>query len=377
MNRLRAFALVALLVPLAGAVPAQEAGNPAREERERELARIRAAISELSSRLDEARRRQAGLRDEVAEVDLELRLQEARLDEAATARDLTARRVAETEREVARLREAAAGTRRDLRRRLSGLYRLGRQGYLRFFLSLESDERLVPSVRLLRYLAWRDRASIERFQQARERLGARSRELLAQREEEDRWIRSEEERRRELMATRRRKASLLARAERERRELAEKASDLADKERKLSSFLDLLYGANPGALAGTPMQEFRGVLDWPAEGKVAVGFGPRLDPRYRTQVPHNGIELAVAPRADVRVVFPGRVLFAAPFQGYGNTVIVHHPGRVFTLYAGLAEPTVTKGDMVSLGDVVGSSSEALYFEIRVENHPDDPLNWLR
>jgi septal ring factor EnvC (AmiA/AmiB activator) len=58
-------------------------------------------------------------------------------------------------------------------------------------------------------------------------------------------------------------------------------------------------------------------------------------------------------------------------------VIVHHPGRVFTLYAGLSALRVGAGGMVSLGDPVGLASDRLYFEIRVENRPEDPLHWLR
>ena len=110
---------------------------------------------------------------------------------------------------------------------------------------------------------------------------------------------------------------------------------------------------------------------------MTSGFGSILDPRYRTKVPHTGVDLAVAPGTEVKAVFPGRVLFAAPFQGYGNTVIVQHPGRVFTLYAGLGTMRVAKEDMVSLGDAVGLAADKLYFEIRVENHPEDPLTWLR
>jgi septal ring factor EnvC (AmiA/AmiB activator) len=125
------------------------------------------------------------------------------------------------------------------------------------------------------------------------------------------------------------------------------------------------------------MQEFRGILDWPVEGKVTAGFGHRLDPRYKTRVPHNGLDLATAQGSEIRVVFPGKVLFAAPFQGYGNTVVVQHPGRVFSLYAGLTDMRVSKEGMLSLGDAVGLSSDKLYFEIRVENRPEDPLKWLR
>jgi septal ring factor EnvC (AmiA/AmiB activator) len=49
---------------------------------------------------------------------------------------------------------------------------------------------------------------------------------------------------------------------------------------------------------------------------------------------------------------------------------------VFTLYAGLSELRRGRDDMVSLGDTVGLAADRLYFEIRVENHPEDPLSWM-
>jgi murein hydrolase activator len=355
-----------------GSLPAQP-----RSSREQELAALRAEIARLTQRLEAARRARTGLQGELHAVEVELRLQEARLAEAATARDLAARRVAEGEREVARLAGALETARTDLKRRLAGLYRLGRQGYFRLFLSLQPDRRLLPSIRLMRYLARRDRAAIDRYQRAQEDLARQREQLVARREEAETWIRNERVRRQQLVAARGHKAALLARVERERRALAARTTELADRERKLASFLDLLYGRTPGSPAGTPMQQFRGVLDWPVEGRVTAGFGSILDPRYKTRVPHNGVALAVTPGSAVKVVFPGKVLFAAPFQGYGNTVIVQHPGRVFTLYAGLAAMRAGREDMLSLGDAVGLAADKLYFEIRVENRPEDPLNWLR
>jgi septal ring factor EnvC (AmiA/AmiB activator) len=345
--------------------------------REQELENLRGEIARLETRLGEARKLQTGLRGELDAAELELRLQEARLTEAVTARDLAARRAEEGEKEVTRLEAALVQARQGLRRRLSGLYRLGRQGYLRLFLALKPDERLLPSIRLARYLARRDRAAVDRYQASRERLELERERLASQRQELERWLAREEGRRRQLAEVRRRKAVLLARVEQEGKSLSEQASALSDRERKLSNLVDFLYGRTTTNPAGTPIQQFRGVLDWPVQGKVTEGFGFRLDPRYRTRVPHNGIDLATSPSAEVRAVFPGKVLYAAPFQGYGPTVIVHHPGRVFTLYAGLSELKTGAGGMVSLGDVVGLASDKLYFEIRVENRPDDPLRWLR
>ena len=110
---------------------------------------------------------------------------------------------------------------------------------------------------------------------------------------------------------------------------------------------------------------------------MTAGFGPRLDPRYGTRVPHNGLDIACARGSEVRVVYPGRVAFAAAFEGYGPTVVVEHAGRVFTLYAGLARVLVAKDDVLSLRGVVGTAADSLYFEIRAENRPEDPRLWLR
>jgi septal ring factor EnvC (AmiA/AmiB activator) len=345
--------------------------------RELELAALRAEIARLQARLEQESQRRTGVEAELAAADLGLQLQEARLAEAAAARDLAVRRAAAGEREVARLEGEVTNARQAMNGRLAALYRLGRQGYLRLLLALDPRRPLLPSLRLMRYLARRDRETFDRYREARTLLGRERDRLVAEREERERWAEREAVRRRELFTVRQRKADLLARLEQERRTLTARADELTERAGKLSALLDLLYGRNPASLDGVPLQRFRGVLDWPAEGKVTAGFGPRFDPRYHTRVPHNGIDLATSPAAEVRAVFQGKVVYAAPFQGYGNTVVVHHPGRVFTLYAGLTDLRKVTGDMVSLGDVVGLASSSLYFEIRVENRPDDPLSWLR
>ena len=358
-----------------GAPPAGAAAAGARARQE-ELAALRAEIAALEGRLEQAGRLQTGAEGELAAADLALQLEEKRLAEAVAARDAAAQREAASAAAVGAQEAALAESRSEFQRRLVGLYRLGRQGYLRLFFQLKPDARLLPSIRLMRYLVRRDREAMDRYQEAKDRLALRRDELGAERREREGWVGREQATRNGLAAARQHKALLLARVERERSALANRAAGLAERERKLASFLDLLYGNNPGALQGAPMQQFRGILDWPVAGRVLERFGPRLDPRYRTQVPHNGVDLATVPGAEVKAVYPGKVLFAAPFEGYGLTAVVHHPGRVFTLYAGLSELKKAKEDMVSLGETVGLATDRLYFEIRVENRPDDPLAWL-
>ena len=277
---------------------------------------------------------------------------------------------------VEELGVALSAIRHDLRRRLMGLYRLGRQGYLRLFLALEPDQDLLPAIRQLRFLVRRDQVLLEHYVATRDQLTRERRRLEAQRSEMATWKSREAERRDQLVSLRHRQELLLEAVARRRRELAQRAGQLRDKERKLTRLIVSLADENP--LDGTPIQDFRGVLDWPAQGRLVGRFGPRRDQRYNTEVPHNGIDIAVGDEArEVRAVYPGKVLFASEFEGYGLMVVLHHAGRAFTLYSRLSELRVSKGDVVSLGTVVGLGADQLYFEIRQENQAEDPLIWLR
>jgi len=365
----------ALFVLLIAALPLR-AAEP--DPRVADLERLRGEIAKLQSRLAKAQERSQSLAGELEQTSLQLQLQERKVEEAHTARTLAEDRTKTIAAEVGSLETRLVRVREDLRGRLSGLYRLGHAGYLRLLLALRPGQEVLPAMRQLRYLARRDGELLARFHDTRARLTVEQSTLGAERERLEGWVRQEEQRRAALATMRSRQADLLARAESERKSLESRSGALAERAQKLSNLLAFLYGKNANSgPTGASIAGFRGVLDWPAEGRVTVPFGPRLDPRYGTRVPHHGIDLATRRGAEVRAVFPGKVAFAAPFQGYGQTVIVQHAGRAFTLYAGLAQTRAAAGGVVSLGQVVGVAGDSLYFEIRIDNRPEDPRLWLR
>jgi septal ring factor EnvC (AmiA/AmiB activator) len=146
---------------------------------------------------------------------------------------------------------------------------------------------------------------------------------------------------------------------------------------------DASRGTAAGAAPALPLRPFKGDLDWPAPGELEGRFGIQQNRRFHTALVSNGIRLATAPSTPVRVIHDGTVTFAEPFQGFGNLVIVDHGGLAFSLYGYLAEMTVAAGTRVARGDLVGTSgvaldgSPALYFELRVDGKPVDPLQWLK
>ena len=265
--------------------------------------------------------------------------------EAESAKAIAEERAAASEAAIADLERRLAEERQRLRQRLTGLYRMGRHGYIRMPLSLAPGEALLPAVRALRFLARRDAATVASFEEIAARLAVENRELEAEREVARGWFARENDRRNQLVALERRKAQMLAGTRRESEQITSAALELGERARKLSALLDALYGRSDPGLGGLPIGDFRGLLDWPVEGRVSAEFGPRVDPRYGTRVPHNGLDLETVPGSEVRAVYPGKVLFAAPFEGLGPMVVVQHAGRVFTLYAGPWRAAGAQGDV--------------------------------
>ena len=249
---------------------------------------------------------------------------------------------------------------------------------LRLLLAMRPQSDAPGAIRQLRFLARRDALALEEYRATSGRLAQERAALAVEQTRLRSWVAQEEERRAALADTRERHAELAAEADRRRRQLESRSAALVQRESRLGRLIDALLGEGAAALEETDVRQFKGVLDWPIEGEVVTEFGPRLDPRYRTRVPHNGIAIAPAGAArEVRSIYAGRVLFAAPFQGFGLTIVVQHAGAVLSLYAGLSELRVAKGAVVSLGHVLGSSSGELYFELREDNRAVDPLEWLR
>ncbi len=119
-------------------------------------------------------------------------------------------------------------------------------------------------------------------------------------------------------------------------------------------------------------------LAWPVDGVLFSPFGSRA----RDQ--HDGIDLAAPQGTPVHAADGGTVLFVGTQRGYGNLILLGHPGDLVTVYAHNEKNLVRVGDRIARGDViarVGRSGTAtgphLHFEVRVAAHPRDPMLYLR
>ena len=139
-----------------------------------------------------------------------------------------------------------------------------------------------------------------------------------------------------------------------------------------------LRGLASGAAAAEsirlPLNPFRGDLDWPVSGQLRRRFAR---PSFQ------GIEVAAAEGTEVRAIHDGIVAFGDSFAGFGNLVILDHGSQTFSLYGNLLDIVVKKGARIPRGQPVGTvgptpaGAAGLYFELRVDGQPVDPLQWLK
>ena len=133
-----------------------------------------------------------------------------------------------------------------------------------------------------------------------------------------------------------------------------------------------------------PLRPFRGALPWPATGIVTGRFGRQSVGRFGTAISRNGIEISLAEGQVVRAVHEGTIAYAEPFHG------LRQPGHprprrrgVLALRLSGLRCTWRVGDRVEASEPIGTSGRnpsgnpALYFELRVDGKPVDPLQWLK
>jgi lipoprotein NlpD len=100
-------------------------------------------------------------------------------------------------------------------------------------------------------------------------------------------------------------------------------------------------------------------------------------------VPGGGVLLLGRLGQDVRAAGSGRVVYTGSgLRGYGNLIIIKHGDNLLSSYAHNRELLVHEGQEVTAGQVIGHMGTgphqvcALYFEIRINGKPTDPLRYL-
>lgn len=308
------------------------------------------------------------------EVNRQIKSEELRQAESDAAR--VAAELRTLDRQIATLAEQARNDIPDLRARLVTLYKLGSGRYLRLLLSTTDVRRFGQASRLVVELADQDQRRVDEHQRRLDDLNG-SRQTVTERQAKLAALKAQAERARlEIERVLIARNELIREIDQRRDLNAELAGELVTAQQKLQS---AVTGLANDARPSLPIRPFRGDLDWPLAGTIRQRFGVS-DARRGM---NNGIDIAGAEGLPVRAVHDGTVAFADVFTGFGQLVIVDHGSQNFSLYGNLKDIAVAKDTHVQGGETIGSVGVAptgatgLYFELRIDGHAVDPLQWLK
>lgn len=179
---------------------------------------------------------------------------------------------------------------------------------------------------------------------------------------------AQEEARARALEEARAKAQMQARAEAEARQAAAR-------EQKPTEVAAVMPQA---AVPRVQAPSGEGGVILPVRGRVVSRFG---DPGERGQS-EKGLRIATATGAAVYAPIDGKVIFAGPFRGYGQLLILAHGDGYHLLIAGFGRIDANVGQTVALGEPIGFMAEEaeseplLYVELRRKGEPVNPQSWL-
>jgi septal ring factor EnvC (AmiA/AmiB activator) len=365
---------------VAGALVALRAGED--DATRRRLQSLQQETARLKREMESLAGRERGLLGEMARLDAEIAFERARLEEASVGLQSTQARFEARERACGQLEGELAERAPLAAQRIRALYEHGEASLLPRLVLPAEDVTGLDGLRYASYLARRDarqiadwRATSLRLKGEQSSLTTERQHLAAERDEASRSAAA-------LDRARLEREALLNRIRNDREQRQAAIGELDAAAASLARVVEALDDqASPVAL---DVRKFRGLLDWPSEGKVTATFGNVIHPRFKTELPHPGLDIDASEGSSFRAVFDGRVAFAAPLHGYGLTVVVDHGNGVATVYAHAGVLVVEPGDAVVRGQPLGQVGDSgslrgpyLYFELRVAGKPEDPANWLR
>ena len=131
---------------------------------------------------------------------------------------------------------------------------------------------------------------------------------------------------------------------------------------------------------GRAFATLKGKLKLPVKGELTGRFGAQREDGGLTW---KGLFIRAGEGQPVRAVADGRVVYVDWLRGYGNLVIVDHGAGFLSLYGHNESVTKHVGEITSAGEAIasvgstgGAADSGVYFELRQDGKPFDPMRWV-
>ena len=389
------FHMIAFILVLVSTVAAQDEIT----KRKGELQNIRKQIGEFEQKIRQEQAREKSTLELLDSYDRKGTLLRKLISKLKAEAAILQEAIEKTRAELSELNRQLKFLKQHYAQYVKSAYKSGRVYDVELLLSARSINQVyVRSYYLRRFTEQRKRdadkidvkrAEVEQAQYKLQSQLAEERRLIAEKgAEEDRYTSLAADRKKVLANIRKDKNTFQREIERQKRaakELENVIASLIEADRLKREKRDA--AVKEGVLPQPPpitgnFETKKGRLRWPvSQGVVVAKFGNQIHPRLKTVTTNTGIDIQVKAGSPVSTVADGEISTILWYPSYGNLLIINHYSGYRTVYTHLAEISVTEGQKVKEGDVIGLSGEAvdgprLHFELWKEREKQNPEHWL-
>jgi septal ring factor EnvC (AmiA/AmiB activator) len=133
------------------------------------------------------------------------------------------------------------------------------------------------------------------------------------------------------------------------------------------------------SVSAQPFERLKGRLQLPVRGELTNQYGAAREEGATWK----GLFIRSVSGETIHAVADGRVVYADWLRGFGNLLIIDHGKGYMSLYANNEALLEKVGEKVRGGDPIarvgasgGQGESGLYFELRRDGKPFDPLKWV-
>ena len=397
--------LLLTLLPIVG-----KGGDQDIKKKERALEQLRKEIDQYEQRIEQSEKREKATLERLDNYEKQSNLVRSLLSDLVDEEEELQASIALASDNIAFLEKQISFLKLHYAKYVTAVYKFGRVYDLETLLSSNSINQLYIRIEYLKRLSEQRKKDLQKIQDKHQLLESQridlqerlleQHDIIASKEKESRFLQDRKQKRSQtLKAIRRDKALMkkeLVRKTEAAEELETLITDLIEKERIRKEHeakvarekaaererLKLKAIEEPPVETGVPFESLRGKLPWPVSaGAVVAHFGNHVHPVLKTVTQNTGIDISIKTGSVVKSVADGEVAMIHWLPSYGNLVILRHAGGFHTVYAHLSDISVTDGQRLSKGTIIGKSGDSvtgsiLHFEVWKEREKQNPELWL-
>lgn len=362
----------------AGALATQDVA-----EKKKELSEIRDRIKQINLNLERIRQKKERLQSQLATIEKKHGLIAIALRLLEEQADVVQRQLTETRQKIRQQRQDIDRQKNELIGQIRAAHATGRTERLKLLLSQEDP---AVSSRMMIYYAYFNRARLAKLEEitsSLHRLNELERQQTGQSEQLQVLRQQKAAEQEALLHTKQQRQTLLAKLNQDQQTSEQQLTSLRETEQRLhrliASIREVSEDFPVDVAPGKTFAQLKGQLPWPVRGKLLKRFGAK-----RSEVSWDGVVIAANEGDSIQAVGSGRIVYADWLRGYGLLTIIDHGNGYMTLYAFNQSLYKDVGDWVEPGDKIaavgnsgGRSRAGLYFGIRKNGKPVDPVRWCK